>query len=182
MVLFGSCLEALEHRQLNPASCCIPALLSATAPPSQSIVYQAYGVIMPCRPCTIITHLPPQQPCFPLFFRLSLERTGVDVPKGTFYSYNICTLTEQQAIIGSHTQALAPSALVQNIPKSKCSLAKNPVNLPSLRPSETILVGTVRSQMSGWLTVTVAVPRCALTVPLMVGPVNGQAVPANPEQ
>jgi hypothetical protein len=32
MDLFGVCLEALEHRMLNPASCRIPALLSATAP------------------------------------------------------------------------------------------------------------------------------------------------------
>jgi hypothetical protein len=153
MVFLECCLEALGHRKLNPASCCIPALLSATAPPSPSIVYHAYGAIMPA----LHHHQPPPPPPrYPTYssFPVCLsggQEYGRESPRAHWTHYMAHLLSKPSLDpIGSHTQALlAPSAIGPSVvsPKSKCSLAKSPVSMLSLHPSEPLSLGQSSSQM-----------------------------------
>ncbi len=168
MVLFGGCLEALEHSQLNPASCCIPALLSATAPPSQSIVLSCIWCDNACLPsCTAIFHYHHNTLPTYSFFPVCLSDGLWGSPRAHFTVLAHLLGKPSLVSIGSHTQALAPSeSAIGCIPKSKSSLAKSPVNMLSLHLSEPPSLGRVEfsmcrcqvSQISGSLS---TVSRCA---------------------
>ena len=134
--IFGGHLEALELRKLNPASCHIPTLLSATAPPSPSIVYHPYGAIMPAflrhrhHPLPNHNNHVYRYSFFPSISRT--DRSMGSLPPIRANLTHIGTLAEQ-AIIGynwfsrSGTSAFGhrSSGLSPN------SLAKSPANLPT---------------------------------------------------
>ena len=148
--IFGGYLKALELRKLNPASCHIPTLLSATAPPSPSIVYHPYGAIMPAflrhrhHPLPNHNNHVSRHSFFPSISRTD-RSMGAPPHKGKFDSYLAHLLSKPSLVtIGSHVQALAPSVIGHLVYPQIVWRRALPTCQPAVTaPVRTTFVGTV---------------------------------------